>query len=210
MIRSAWFWLLISCFLIVLLTIFAPVEKTLGVNARIVYLHGAWVWAGLAAFAAAAGIGLAGILSRRPVLHGWSRAFGRTGLLLWFTFLPMSLYVMQANWNGLFFAEPRWRIPFTFAVVSVLLQAGLSFLPVSWASIGNLVFSIALFLAMRGMDNILHPISPVMSSDSRNIQLFFSGLWILLVLAAWQITRIFHQLENLPSGQRNSLVKASR
>jgi hypothetical protein len=187
--------LVIACVLILLLTITSPLEKTLGVNARSVYLHGAWVWAALAAFAAAAVMGLAGILSRRVSLHGWSRALGRTSLLLWISFLPMSLYIMQANWNGLFFAEPRWRIPFSFAIVCALLQAGLSFFPVSWASIANLIFAAALFASMQGMDNVLHPISPVMSSDSLPIQLFFSGLFVLIVLAACQVTRIFYRLE---------------
>lgn len=197
--------------LILLLTLTAPVEKTLGVNARIVYLHGAWVWAGLVAFAAAAGTGLAAILVRRETLHSWSRAWGRTSLLLWISFLPMSLYIMQVNWNGLFLAEPRWRIPFSFAVVSVLLQAGLSFLPVSWASAANLLFAAALFTAMRGMDAVLHPISPVMSSNSRSIQLFFSCLFLLLVLAAWQAARIFYRLDgHIAKEQPHAPMQAKR
>jgi hypothetical protein len=181
--------LLLTAALIAAFTALGPLEKTLGENARLVYLHGAWVWAALAAFAAAAVAGAAGLAGRRPALQRWSRALGRTGLLLWITFLPMSLHLMQANWNGLFLAEPRWRTPFTFAVVGILLQAGLAFFPASWAAAANLLYAAALFTAMRGMENVLHPVSPVLESDSLSIRVFFGCLLALLLLAAGQMAR---------------------
>ena len=101
---------------------FAPLEKTLGINARLVYFHGAWVWAALIAFVAAGLVGLAGLVSRRADLHHWSLALGRTAIVFWLAFLPMSLLVMQANWNGLFLDEPRFRVPLNFAIIGVLLQ----------------------------------------------------------------------------------------
>ena len=102
-----------------------PLERTLGVNLRLVYLHGAWVWAGIVIFSIAAIMGLAALLFRKTAFHDWSRSLGWTGLCFWITSLPMSLAVMQINWNGFFFDEPRWKIPFTFAIISILLQAGL-------------------------------------------------------------------------------------
>ncbi len=41
---------LITIFIIALLMVFGPVEKTLGANIRLVLLHGAWVWTGKVAF----------------------------------------------------------------------------------------------------------------------------------------------------------------
>ncbi len=55
--------LLAILMLIGLVTALAPVERTLGERARLVYFHGAWVWAGKIAFAAAAATGLIGLLS---------------------------------------------------------------------------------------------------------------------------------------------------
>lgn len=46
-------------------------------------------------------------------------------MIFWLTYLPMSLVGMQMNWGGFFFDEPRRRIPFSFAVVGILLQAGM-------------------------------------------------------------------------------------
>ncbi len=171
-------WLLFVALLVAtaLVTFLGPAERTLGANLRLVVLHGAWVWAGKVAFALAALAGLVGLLwaKRRAALTGWSLALGRTGLAFWLTYLPMSLLVMQLNWGGLFFDEPRWRVPFTFGVVAVLLQAGLAVLRIDWLTCAaNLAFGVALWAALGGAVNVLHPDSPIFGGDSARIQWFF-------------------------------------
>jgi hypothetical protein len=188
-------WSIILLLLVGLVSAFAPLEKTLGTNSRVIYLHGAWVWVGLILFAASALAGLAGILKRSRAMNSWSRALGRTAMFYWITFLPMSLYLMSANWNGLFLDEPRWRIPFSFAVAGVLLQMGVSFLSSNWAAFANIGFAVALFGAMQGMDEILHPASPILTSDATSIPIFFGLILILLLLAATQIARALYSLE---------------
>jgi hypothetical protein len=178
-----------------LLTALAPIEKTLGANARVIYLHGAWVWVAMVAFLAAAIIGLAALVARREHLNLWSQAIGRTGLFFWLTFLPMSLYVMQANWNGLFLDEPRFRIPLNLAIVGLLLQVGLSFFPVRWTSLANLVYGAALILVMGGVQTVLHPESPIINSEARSIQVFFVILLVGLVVAAWLLAWAWYQWE---------------
>lgn len=178
-------WLLFVALLVAtaLVTFLGPAERTLGANLRLVVLHGAWVWAGKAAFALAGLAGLVGLLwaKRRAALTGWSLALGRTGLAFWLTYLPMSLLVMQLNWGGLFFDEPRWRVPFTFGVVAVLLQAGLAVLRIDWLTCAaNLAFGAALWAALGGAVNVLHPDSPIFGGDSARIQWFFI---ILLALS---------------------------
>ena len=178
----------------------APLENTLGGNIRLVYLHGAWVWAGLGSFAAAAISGLLGLIFHSQKWHRWSRAFGLTGLAVWLTYLPMSLLVMQMNWGGLYFDEPRWRIPFTFAVTGVLLQAGLWLLgkPVV-TSLANSLFAAALFRGLFGAENVMHPDSPVFTSPSTTIRLYFGILLILAYLAAGFLAAIFYRLDGKPT-----------
>ena len=65
-------WFIIFLIFTALLTFISPAEATLGTNARIVYLHGAWVWASLASFIAAGIVGLMGLIRRNENIHRWS------------------------------------------------------------------------------------------------------------------------------------------
>jgi hypothetical protein len=178
------------------ITFLGPSEKSLGSNVRVVYLHGAWVWTGLIAFLAAAGVGLGGLILRRERLHRWSRALGRAGLIFWITYLPISMWAMQTNWNGLFLAEPRWRVALVFAIGGLLLQVGLTLVEEpAWASAANLVYFMALFLALRNTRDVMHPASPILSSDAWRIQLYFAGLLLLTLLAAAQLALWIYRMD---------------
>jgi hypothetical protein len=186
-------WLLLTLLAAILLALLSPVEQTLGESIRVVYFHGAWVWAGLITFGLAALAGLLGLVLRRG-WPGWSLALGRSGLFFWLTYLPMSLWVMQLFWGGFFFDEPRWRMPFTFAVVGVLLQAGLWVLnaPPLLTCLGNLGFGAALWWNTLTAEAILHPESPVFQSNSPRIQVFFAALVLLSLLFGAQLTALLH------------------
>ena len=187
---SGWLWLLLTLVVIAVFTAFSPLEKTLGSNARIVYLHGAWVLAAEIAFFAAAAFGLVGILSRRAFFHRWSAALGRTGLVFWITYLPLSLWAMQANWNGLFLSEPRFRLALVFAVVGFLLQAGLWIMDIPWLTSGaNVIYILLLRYAFSQASNIMHPPpSPIFSSGMWQVITFFLGMNFLALLAAFFLT----------------------
>lgn len=182
---------------IALLTLFGPEERSLGANVRIVYLHGAWVLAAEVAFIAAALAGLLGLLLRKEIFHAWSAALGRTGIVFWLTYLPLSLFAMQANWNGLFLAEPRFRIAMIFAVTGVLLQLGLLLFNISWlTSFSNILYIITLRVVFATAQNVMHPPpSPIFNSGLWNIILFFVGLNILAWVAGYFLTRFFLGLQ---------------
>ena len=192
---SAWTWLFLTLVAIALVSILSPEERTLGANVRIVYMHGAWVWTALAGLLAAGLTGLIGLLTRQGAFHCWSRALGRTGMLFWITYLPLSLWAMQANWNGLFLAEPRWRLALVFSIAGLLLQTGLALLdkPV-WTSLGNLAFILVLLLALTNTANVMHPPSPILSSDVLLIRFYFFALLSVTLLAGWQVARFIKRL----------------
>ncbi len=187
----------ITVIVIALLTLFGPEEKSLGANVRIVYLHGAWVLAAEVAFIAAALAGLLGLVLRKEIFHAWSAALGRTGIVFWLTYLPLSLFAMQANWNGLFLAEPRFRIAMIFAVTGVLLQLGLLLFNISWlTSFANILYIITLRVVFATAQNVMHPPpSPIFNSGLWNIILFFVGLNILAWVAGYFLTRFFLGLQ---------------
>ena len=187
----------ITIIVIALLTLFGPEERSLGANVRIVYLHGAWVLAAEVAFIAAALAGLLGLVLRKEIFHAWSAALGRTGIVFWLTYLPLSLFAMQANWNGLFLAEPRFRIAIIFAVTGVLLQLGLLLFNISWlTSFANILYIITLRVVFATAQNVMHPPpSPIFNSGLWNIILFFVGLNILAWVAGYFLTRFFLGLQ---------------
>jgi len=190
-LRSPFVWFILLLLFIAVFTYFGPEEKSLGDNMRIVYLHGAWVLTAQIVILAAAVMGLAGLLTRRESAHRWSQALGRVGIVFWVTYLPLSLWAMQANWNGLFLAEPRFRVAVIFAIVGVLLQIGLALVArLPWTSLANLAYAISLNFVLNQAGNVLHPPpSPIFGSGNLKIEVFFVVLILLTLLAAWQLTR---------------------
>ncbi len=190
-LKSPFFWFVLAVLTTAALTALGPQEASLGPNVRIVYLHGAWVLTAEAALALSALAGLLGILFRRERLHNWSSALGRTGLFFWVTDLPLSVWAMEANWNGLFLAEPRFRLAVIFAVTGVLLQVGLTLLAKpAFTSLFNVLFFVALWISLKEAGYVLHPPpSPIISSGILSLQLFYIGLILLTMIAAWFLTR---------------------
>jgi len=190
--------LLITIILIALLALFGPEEQSLGSNVRIVYLHGAWVLAAEVAFLAAGIAGVIALVTKRDNFHNWSAALGRTGIIFWVTYLPLSLWAMQANWNGLFLVEPRFRLALIFAVTGVLLQIGLWLINMKWVtSLANIVFIVVLRVIFSTADNIMHPPpSPIFNSGNYAIIGFFVAMILLSLLAAYNLAGWFFQLHS--------------
>lgn len=187
---------------IALLALFGPEEQSLGANVRIVYLHGAWVLTAELAMLLAALAGLIGLVTRRENFHHWSAALGRAGIFFWVTYLPLSLWAMQSNWNGLFLAEPRFRLALIFAVTGVLLQAGLWLINVDWiTSLANVIFIVVLRLVFAMADNVMHPPpSPIFNSGNYAIIGFFVAMIVLSVVASYFLTRVFLTLKTEQRG----------
>jgi hypothetical protein len=187
----------ITLIVIALLALFGPEEQSLGSNVRIVYLHGAWVLAAEVAFMAAGVVGLLALIMKRDTLHNWSAALGRTGIVFWVTYLPLSLWAMQANWNGLFLAEPRFRLALIFAVTGVLLQVGLWLINMDWVtSLANLIYIVVLRVVFSGANNVMHPPpSPIFNSGNYAIIGFFVAMILLSLLAAFFLMLVFLKID---------------
>ena len=183
----------ITIIVIALLALFGPEEKSLGANVRIVYLHGAWVLSAELAFVAAAIAGFVALITGRGLFHQWSAALGRTGIIFWITYLPLSLWAMESNWNGLFLSEPRFRLAVIFAVTGVLLQVGLWLINTDWiTSAANIIFIVVLRIIFATASNVMHPPpSPIFNSGNYAIIGFFMALILLTLVAAFFLTRIF-------------------
>ena len=195
-IRTSLILFIATVILIALLALFGPEEKSLGSNVRIVYLHGAWVLTAEVAFLAAALAGATGLITKRISFHRWSAALGRTGTFFWLTYIPLSLWAMESNWNGLFLSEPRFRLAVIFAVTGILLQVGLWMINIDWVtSLGNIIFIVVLRVTFSSASNIMHPPpSPIFNSGNYLIIGFFLAMILLTLVAAYFLTLVFLNL----------------
>jgi hypothetical protein len=91
---------------------------------------------------------------------------------------------MQANWNGLYLTEPRFRFAIDFAVIGILLQLAILILrKPRYASLINMGYFVALWFSLTRTEQVMHPPSPILTSNSLEIQLFFFTLLGLCVFA---------------------------
>ncbi|HEY9153293.1 MAG TPA: hypothetical protein VIN60_10440 [Anaerolineales bacterium] len=194
-IHPLWFFL-ITIILIAVISLFGPTDQTLGSNVRIVYLHGAWVLTAELVLGLAGVAGLIALIARRDLFHNWSTALGRAGIFFWITYLPLSVWAMEANWNGLFLAEPRFRLALTFAIVGLLLQLGLWLINTNWlTSAANLVYIAVLLFTFSRAEYVMHPPpSPIFNSGNWQIIGFFIVLNLFTWLAAYFLTLWFLRL----------------
>jgi len=204
--------LILRTILLILIAIFisilAPPERTLGSQARLIYFHGGWVWAALISFGLSGTLGLFGFLSRKMPLLAWSIALQRSALTFWLLFLPMSLWVMQVSWNGLFLAEPRFRIPVNFALIGFIFQIATTLIANPRLSgLVNILFAGGLFWALGGAEYILHPQMPMLNTQAGVLRYIFFALVILLSGASWSLADWFYHFMPLSSEYSSSFTQ---
>jgi hypothetical protein len=175
---------------VLIMALLAPRDATLKGISPVVYLHGALVWTSILAFNAAGVVGLAGLVSGRGLLHAWSGALARTGLLLWVIYLPLSMWASKMSWNGVPLDDPRFRTAFQVLVLGAGFQVAAALWgPRSRLGSGlNVILAVALWILMLTPQDVMHPPSP-MRASAPTIQFFFALLVGGCGLAALQVAR---------------------
>jgi hypothetical protein len=184
------FTLLGTGLIILLLALMAPQDATLKEISPVVYVHGAMVWTAILTFTASGLFGLAALVWDKDVLHAWSRALGRTGLLFWIVYLPLSMWASQATWNGIPLGDPRFRTAFQVLALATAFQiAATLWGPTSrLGSLLNAILAVVLWVLMLTTQDIMHPQNP-MRSSAPTIQFFFALLLGGCGIAAVQVAR---------------------
>jgi hypothetical protein len=57
------------------------------------------------------------------------------------------------------------------------------------------VYAVILIYVLGTTEQVMHPGSPIFSSGSGRIQIYFITLVLLTLLAAWQLVRIWRKVE---------------
>lgn len=162
----------------------APLEQTLGSGIRVVYVHVALIWAGMAGLLLNGLLGLAVALTERPSWERWRQLLGWLFIGLFVLGVLVSLWAQQVNWGGILWREPR-----NVAVFNVTAVALISQILADWSSRlrwrGLLSTGLAAFLLWEipRAELVMHPENPIGSSHSAGIQSTFYSLSILCFLA---------------------------
>jgi hypothetical protein len=207
-------WLIYIALLLTLLALLAlsPAEATLGNVVKIVYAHGAAQRIATYAYLIAGGLGVialslraakrrgnlqstSGIASSQRTLlamtfENWTQAVTETAIVFWFAHILISVPAQVLAWGALTLDEPRvasalWILAFTALVYIVARWIG----EASWLSMAAIVNTVILFIVLRGAVNILHPIDPIIASDSLTIKGFYAAIVVTMGLLAFQLAR---------------------
>ena len=178
------------------LTWATPNDATLKGTSKVVYIHGALVWTALLTLTAAGIVGVAALVAMRVkrdnAMHAWTLALGRTGLLFWVAYIPVSLLASRMAWNAVFLAEPRYTTAFRVLAVASIVQVIVFLFNRPALSSGlHVAQAVVLWAMLLTTPSVLHPDNPVLHS-APSIQFFF-GLTVLACgVAALQVARWWH------------------
>ncbi len=191
-------WVGVAAALLVLLGTLAlvPPEETLGSRVRLVYAHGAGVWAGLTLFLVASVFALLG-----PQNHLWfdrSLRAELAGTGLWTVSLLLSLLAMKVVWGGLFLAEPRFLNALRVLGLSLGVVALHWLIPAREGERRGFLWLRSLVPGIRTaltfywiltIELVMHPDRPVLRADAL-MQVSFLGVFLGWLLLAWSAMRL--------------------
>ena len=173
----------------VALAFMAPAEATLGQAAKLVYVHAALMWVAFGVLTWG-GLAAAGFLvARRQRLLGWSAGLIGAGITLFVMTGLLGMATAVITWGGVFWGEPRLKMLFGLLIVGGLTLIVGRLGNDSARSAANIFFSaVAWFLLFR-TERVIHPVSPIFSSDSLAIKIFPLLITASLAFAALQLVR---------------------
>ncbi|MBN1659932.1 MAG: hypothetical protein JXA93_16130 [Anaerolineae bacterium] len=173
----------------------APAESRLGQIVKLVYVHGALVWTGLAAFSVAGVLGLGALVANyaADLVTGraggggqaapWYRATAaaaQAALGIWVVYALSSMAVTGLTWGQwIAWGEPRVR-----ATVSILAAAIVVVVVArlvgdrDFQALGAVVMAVVPWVLVSRAEAIRHPVDPIGGSGSAAIQ----GYYLLIVL----------------------------
>ena len=168
----------------------APAEARLGNVIKLVYVHGALVWTGLATFSAAGALGLAALVLRRPVWYQGTRAAGLAAIIVWIAYVISSMAVTGLTWGQVVaWNEPRVRATALILGAAILLSLVSRLIdhPDFTAAV-NLMMGIVPWIVVQQAGVIRHPVDPIGGSESTAIQSYY--LLIVLTIGALAATLV--------------------
>ncbi len=172
------------------LLVFSPAEATLGNVVKIVYAHGAAERVSTYAYLLAGALGLVSLALAHAQLARWARALTETAIVFWLAQFVISAPAQVLAWGAFTFDEPRvmsaiWVLALTALVYLVALWVR----EPGWMSLAAVANAVIVIMVLRGAINILHPVDPIIASDSIAIKAFYAAIVLTTGAIALQFAR---------------------
>ncbi len=169
------------------LLVLSPAEATLGNVVKLVYLHGAAERISTYAYFFAGICGVVQFVPGRGGLVRWTRALSETAIAFWIMQILISLPAQVLAWGGLMWNEPRvlsalWILALTMLVYFVARWLTDS----AWYAIAAVANAAIVLVVLRSGINFLHPLNPIVASESVSIKLFYVA--IVAVMGAFALS----------------------
>jgi hypothetical protein len=172
------------------LLIFSPAEATLGNVVKIVYAHGAAERISVYAYLLAGALGLVSLALGHASSARWTRALAESAIVFWFAQFVISAPAQVLAWGAFTLDEPRvvsaiWILALTALVYLVALWVR----EPGWMSLAAVANAVIVIMVLRGAINILHPMDPIVVSDSITIKAFYTAIVLVTGAIALQFAR---------------------
>lgn len=168
----------------------APPERDLGNVIKLVYLHVAITWVGLAMFSLAGILGAAHLVSKKDQMGQVAGSVERTGIFFWMAHYSLGFVIMQLAWGG-----PRWDEPLIWFATAVMVGSVTVYVisllsdDLRVSSAANLAFAGVLWFMLLRSGRIFHPGNAITASDEIIVKLIPGALTLLLFGLAYISSR---------------------
>jgi hypothetical protein len=172
------------------LLVFSPAEATLGNVVKIVYAHGAAERISVYAYLLAGGLGLVSLALAQASLARWARALAESAIVFWLAQFAISAPAQVMAWGAFTLDEPRVvSAIWIFALTAWVYLVALWVREPGWMSLAAVANAVIVIMVLRGAINILHPIDPIVGSDSIVIKAFYAAIVLVTGAIALQFAR---------------------
>jgi len=180
--------------LVMVLLVLMPAEENLGGLIKLIFLHGALVQAGLLSFAAAGIFGFYYIVRKKNTIHSWCLAAQKTSVILWILYCLSSIVVTYLAWGvAIAWDEPRVQVSakiLVFCVVFLIITLWVHY-KIFTAAV-NVIMAVLAWFLVKSAVVVQHPFNPIGTSESPVFKIYFIALFVVILLMAIQIVRLFH------------------
>jgi hypothetical protein len=174
----------------------APAEARLGQVIKLIYVHGALVWAGLLTFGLAGLLGLIALflryVAKKPAATWYrgTRAAGLGALAVWIIYAISAMVVTGLTWGQwIAWTEPRVRATGMILLASLAAAVAVRLVDQwNFTAMVNVALGIAPWVVVNRVEAVRHPVNPIGGSGSAAIQSFY--LLIVLTVAGLAATLV--------------------